>query len=52
MDLVVFDWTDFSVLLLHLLFFLPKQIFTGKLPVLRYEKTGFYRPHYQALYVE
>jgi hypothetical protein len=30
-------------LLLHLLLFSPKQI-TGKLPVLRFEKTGFYRP--------
>jgi hypothetical protein len=29
---------------LHLLLFSPKQIFTGKLPVLRFEKTGFYRP--------
>jgi hypothetical protein len=44
LDLVVFEWTYFSVLLLHLLLFSPKQIFTGKLPVLRFEKTGFYRP--------
>jgi hypothetical protein len=35
LDLVVFVWTYFSA---------PKQIFTGKLPVLRIEKTGFYRP--------
>jgi hypothetical protein len=29
---------------LHLLLFSAKQFFTGKLPVLRFEKTGFYRP--------
>jgi hypothetical protein len=31
-------------LLLHVLLISRKQIFTGKLPVLRFEKTGFYRP--------
>jgi hypothetical protein len=33
-----------TLVTIHLLLFSPKQIFTGKLPVLRFEKTGFYRP--------
>jgi hypothetical protein len=36
-------WDSRTTATLHLLLFSPKQFFTGKLPVFRFEKTGFYR---------